>query len=34
MNYKDRITIEPCKRGNNPRIRGMRMTVYDVSLAR
>lgn len=30
MNYKDRITIEPGKRGSKPCIRGMRMTVYDV----
>ena len=30
MNYKDRITIEPGKRGGRPCIRGMRMTVYDV----
>ena len=30
MNYKDRITIEPNKRGGKPCIRGMRITVYDV----
>jgi uncharacterized protein (DUF433 family) len=30
MNYKDRITIEPGKRGGQPCIRGMRITVYDV----
>ncbi len=30
MNYRDRITIEPGKRGGKPCIRGMRMTVYDV----
>ena len=30
MNYKDRITIEPDKRGGKPCIRGMRITVYDV----
>jgi uncharacterized protein (DUF433 family) len=30
MNYKDIITIEPGKRGGQPCIRGMRMTVYDV----
>ena len=30
MNYKDRITIEPGKRGGKPCIRGMRITVYDV----
>lgn len=30
MNYKDRITIEPDKRGGKPCIRGMRITVYDI----
>ena len=30
MNYRDRITIEPGKRGGKLCIRGMRMTVYDV----
>lgn len=30
MNYRDRITIEPGKRGGKPCIRGMRITVYDV----
>lgn len=30
MNYRDRITIEPGKRGGKPCIRGVRMTVYDV----
>jgi uncharacterized protein (DUF433 family) len=30
MNYKDRITMEPGKRGGKPCIRGMRITVYDV----
>ena len=30
MNYQERITIEPGKRGGKPCIRGMRMTVYDV----
>jgi uncharacterized protein (DUF433 family) len=30
MKYKDRITIEPGKRGGKPCIRGMRITVYDV----
>ena len=30
MNYKNRISIEPGKRGGNPCIRGMRITVYDV----
>ncbi|MGH8548736.1 MAG: DUF433 domain-containing protein [Methylococcales bacterium] len=30
MNYCDRITIEPGKRGGKPCIRGLRITVYDV----
>ena len=30
MNYQDRITIEPGKRGGKPCIRGMRITVYEV----
>ncbi len=30
MTYRDRITIEPGKRGGMPCIRGMRITVYDV----
>ena len=30
MDYKDRITIEPGKRGGKPCIRGPRITVYDV----
>ena len=30
MNYKSIITIEPGKRGGQPTIRGMRITVYDV----
>ncbi|MGH8589458.1 MAG: DUF433 domain-containing protein [Gammaproteobacteria bacterium] len=30
MNYRQRITIEPGKRGGKPCIRGMRITVYDV----
>jgi uncharacterized protein (DUF433 family) len=30
MNWKDRITIDPEKRGGKPCIRGFRMTVYDV----
>ena len=30
MNYKDIITLEPGKRGGQPCIRGMRITVYDV----
>lgn len=28
--YRQRITIEPDKRGGKPCIRGMRITVYDV----
>ena len=30
MSYKGIITIEPGKRGGQPTIRGMRITVYDV----
>lgn len=30
VNYHDRITIEPGKRGGKPCIRGLRITVYDV----
>jgi uncharacterized protein (DUF433 family) len=30
MNYQDRITIEPGKRGGKPCVRGLRITVYDV----
>jgi uncharacterized protein (DUF433 family) len=30
MDYSDRITIEPGKRGGKPCIRGMRITVSDV----
>jgi uncharacterized protein (DUF433 family) len=30
VNYQDRITIEPGKRGGKPCIRGMRITVYDL----
>lgn len=30
MDYRDRITIEPGKRGGKPSIRGLRITVYDV----
>ncbi|HEX8363262.1 MAG TPA: DUF433 domain-containing protein [Longimicrobium sp.] len=30
MDYQDRITIEPDKRGGKPCIRGMRITVYDI----
>jgi uncharacterized protein (DUF433 family) len=28
--YRDRITLEPGKRGGKPTIRGLRITVYDV----
>lgn len=30
MDWKERITIDPEKRGGKPCIRGLRMTVYDV----
>lgn len=30
MEYHDRITVEPGKRGGKPCIRGLRITVYDV----
>lgn len=30
MTYRDRITIEPGKRGGRPCVRSMRITVYDV----
>jgi uncharacterized protein (DUF433 family) len=30
MSYHEIITIEPGKRGGQPCIRGMRITVYDV----
>ena len=30
MDYHDIITIEPDKRGGQPCIRGLRITVYDV----
>ncbi|MBX7257906.1 MAG: DUF433 domain-containing protein [Candidatus Hydrogenedentes bacterium] len=30
MSLKERLTIEPGKRGGKPCIRGMRITVYDV----
>ena len=30
MDYRELITIEPGKRGGQPCIRGMRITVYDV----
>jgi uncharacterized protein (DUF433 family) len=30
MDYRERITIDPDKRGGKPCIRGLRITVYDV----
>ena len=30
MNYSDRITVEPNKRGGKPCIRGLRITVSEV----
>lgn len=30
MSYRERITMEPGKRGGKPCIRGFRITVYDV----
>lgn len=30
MDYRERITVEPGKRGGKPCIRGLRITVYDV----
>jgi uncharacterized protein (DUF433 family) len=30
VSYQDVITVEPGKRGGQPCIRGMRITVYDV----
>ena len=30
MDYLDRISIEPGKRGGKPCVRGLRITVYDV----
>ena len=30
MDYRERITIEPGKRGGKPCLRGLRSTVYDV----
>lgn len=30
MSYQHRITIEPGKRGGQPCVRGLRITVYDV----
>lgn len=30
MDYQNIITVEPGKRGGQPTVRGMRITVYDV----
>ncbi len=30
MDHRERITIEPGKRGGKPCLRGLRITVYDV----
>ncbi len=30
MTYRERITMEPGKRGGKPCIRGLRITVYDI----
>jgi uncharacterized protein (DUF433 family) len=30
MSYRERITMEPGKRGGKPCIRGFRITVYDI----
>lgn len=30
MNYRERITIEPGKRGGKPCLRGLRITVSDI----
>jgi uncharacterized protein (DUF433 family) len=30
MDWKERITVEPGKRGGKPCIRGLRITVYDI----
>jgi uncharacterized protein (DUF433 family) len=30
VDYRDRITLEPGKRGGQPCIRGLRITVYDI----
>ena len=30
MNYQDYITIDPNKRGGKQRVRGLRITVYEV----
>jgi uncharacterized protein (DUF433 family) len=30
MDYRERITIDPAKRGGKPCVRNLRITVYDV----
>ena len=30
MEYADRITLKPGRRGGQPTIRGLRITVYDI----
>ena len=30
QHYRDRITVEPGKRGGKPCVRGLRITVYDI----
>jgi uncharacterized protein (DUF433 family) len=30
MSYRDRITMDPGKRGGKPCVRGLRITVFDV----
>lgn len=30
MDYRERITIDPARRGGKPCIRGLRITVYEV----
>lgn len=30
MHFRERITVEPGKRGGKPCVRGLRITVYDV----
>lgn len=30
MDYRERITVDPEKRGGKPCIRGLRITVYDI----
>ncbi len=30
MDYRDKITVEPDKRGGKPCVRGLRITVYEV----